>query len=135
MSFWTEYFLFVFGALFGALQIAAAHSSLRGLSFFGKPFIGYLFGSPVVIASFWWFFATSDRNVHVTQFSNFHTGTMVSCIALSLLATLLLTFSINSIVKSGQPDGGEDTDDGLEALKRRTYFQIIRRRFGKGKQG
>jgi len=135
VSFWTEYFLFVLGALFGAIQIAAAHSRLRGLAFFGRPLWGYLFGSPIVIASFWWFFATSDRNINVLQFSNLHTGMMLSCIALSLLATFLVTFSIISMVKSKQLNGGRDTGDGLEALKQRTYFQIIRRQLGKRGKG
>ena len=135
MSFWAEYFLFVLGALFGALQIAAAHSRLQGLSFFNRPLWGYLFGSPIVAASFWWFFATSDRNINVLQFSNLHTGMMVSCIALSLLVTFLFTFGVNSMVKSKQLNGGGDTEDGLESLKQRTYFQIIRQLIRKRRQG
>ena len=135
MNFWTEYFLLVFGALIGALQIAVAHSKLLGLSFFSRRLLGYLFGIPMVVGSFWWFFASSDRNILVLEFPNFHTGMMISCTALALLATFLLTLSVSSLVKANRLKVNGDIEHGLEVLKQMTYFQIIRYLFRKKRQG
>lgn len=148
-----EYFVFIFLASLGVLQIAASYTNLRGLSFFKRPIWGYIFGSLAVVGGFSWFYIVANPHPDVAYalglgdifrygWSNpFPPGTGIimgesECLLFFLLAVLcalLITILISSIVQSRMPhrtpEGtNEEAPKGLEALKEMTFFQAISRR-------
>ena len=155
-----EYFLFIFLASLGVLQIAASYANLRGLSFFTRPIWGYIFGSLAVAGGFSWFYTVANPNPEVASaitlgdifrygWSNPYPdkglimgeGESVFFFLLAIVCALLITIVVSSIVKSGIPPRtpermNEEAPKGLEALKDMTLFQAITTslRNRKGKQ-
>lgn len=155
-----EYFLFIFLASLGVLQIAASYANLSGLSFFKRPIWGYIFGSLAVAGGFSWFYIMANPNPDVayaiTLGDVFRYGWSnpkppdiglivgeAECLFFFLIAVvcaLLITIVISSILKSGIPprtpeEMNEEGPKGLEILRGMTLFQAItRHRDGKGKK-
>ncbi len=141
-SFWEyfgEYSPLVFFSSLGVLQIAVARANLRGLTFFKKPFLCYLFGAVAIVGAFVWFYATGDRNAEpliriddgvkvffgeTESFASFMAGA-----AGALIVTILLSSLLNAKMPNPSQKG---VPQGLNALKEMTFFQAITRRFGKG---
>ena len=124
---YLDYFLFVFIASVGTLQIAASYAQLRGLSFFNRSIAGYISGSLTVVLAFWWFFASEKRVGHciIEGFEQFQL--LIAGVATAIIVTITLA----SIIKSRKLPccGSEET--GLESLKYITHFQVITRYFRK----
>jgi len=57
-----DYFLFVFVAVVGVLQVVAAYNKGLSWAFFRSSILGYLFGAAAIVAAFWWFFSSGNRN-------------------------------------------------------------------------
>jgi len=156
-----EYFLFIYIASLGVLQIAVSYANLRGLSFFTRPFWGYIFGSLAIAGGFSWFYIVGDHHPEVGYaisvgdlfrygFSNpmppgtgliLGAGESVFFFLVAVVCALLTTIIISSIVKfristRTPEDKNEEALEGLEALKGMTFFQAITRnlRNGKGKE-
>ena len=161
IAFVIEFFLFIYLALLGVLQIAASYTNLNGLSFFKSPKWGYIFGILMVAGGFSWFYIVGHphpdvgyaiviRDIFVYGWSNpkppdigliMGEGEAVICFLLAVGCALLTTIAISSIVKirisPGTPeDMNEEAPEGLEVLKDMTFFQAITRnlRNGKGKE-
>lgn len=160
LTFVGEYFLFIFLSSLGILQIAASYSNLNGLSFFKRPKWGYIFGALSIVGGFSWFYivgnphpevgyAITVSDIFVYGWSNpkppdigliMGEGESLIFFLLAVGCALLTTIVISSIVKfrispRTPEDMSEKAEEGLEALKRMTFFQAITRslRNGKGK--
>ncbi|GAF71400.1 unnamed protein product [marine sediment metagenome] len=155
-----EYFLFIFLASLGVLQIAASYANLNGLSFFKKPTWGYIFGSLAIVGGFSWFYIVGNPHPDVGYavtasdilrygWSNpmppdigliLGDGESVGFFLLAVGCAILTTIAISSIVKFRlSPRTTEEKKEdpkGLEALREMTFFQAITRilRNGKGKE-
>ena len=156
-----EYFLFIYLASLGVLQIAVSYANLRGLSFFKRPIWGYIFGSLAIAGGFSWFYIVGNPHPEVGYaitvsdifrygFSNplppgtgliLGAGESVFFFLVAVVCALLTTIIISSIVKfristRTPEDKNEEALEGLEALKGMTFFQAITRnlRNGKGKE-
>lgn len=123
MSFAFQYMLWVFGASCGVLQIAAAASGLRGLSFFSRPLWGYLAGSALVIASFAWFYGTADRNAVGPPYQT-PQQTQIIYAGAAVLAALAFTLATCSVIRRGTR--GCAPSGGLESLRHCTYSELLR---------
>ena len=160
LTFVGEYFLFIFLASLGILQIAASYTNLKGLSFFSRTAWGYIFGALSIAGGFSWFYIVGNPHPEVGYaitasdifrygYSNpmppdigliMGEGESVFFFLLAVGCALLTTIVISSVVKSRispitPEDMSEKAEEGLEALKRITFFQAITRslRNGKGK--
>lgn len=159
LTFIGEYFLFIFLASLGILQIAASYTNLEGLSFFSRTARGYIFGALSIVGGFSWFYTVGNRHpdisYEITTSDLFRYGWSISVpdgtelvmgegeyVIVFLLAVgcaLLITIMLSSIVKfrilSRTPeDMSEKAEEGLEALKYMTFFQAITRNLRNGKR-
>jgi hypothetical protein len=152
LTFVGEYFLFIFLSSLGILQIAASYTNLKGLSFFSRTAWGYIFGALLIVGGFSWFYIVGNRHpdvsYEITWLDLFRYGWFISVpddtelvmgeseiVVVFLLAVgcvLLITIVLSSIVKfrilPGTPeDISGKAQEGLEVLKRMTFFQAITR--------
>lgn len=161
LTFVGVYFLFIYLASLGVLQIAVSYSKLRGLSFFTRPIWGYIFGFLAIVGGFSWFYIVGSPHPEVAYtisvgdlfrygFSNpnppsigliLGAGESVFFFLLAVGFALLTTIAISSIVKFRlspriPEEMKEEAPEGLEALKGMTFFQAITRslRNGQGKE-
>jgi hypothetical protein len=161
LTFIGVYFIFIYLASLGVLQIAASYANLNGLSFFTKPNLGYIFGALSIVGGFCWFYIVGNPHPEVAYtisvgdifrygFSNpnppstgliLGAGESVFFFLLAAGCAFLTTIAFSSIVKfrisPGTPEEmKEEAPEGLEALREMTFFQAITRilRNGKGKE-
>lgn len=114
-----EYFLFVFVAALGVLQGAATLSRLYGLSFFPRPWLGYLFAPLAIGGAYAWFFYSEDRNRPGIEGIQ-----QTALFSLSVLSALGFTLLLSSLLyRRPAPSKGS----GLEALRQTGYWQARRR--------
>ncbi|MFA5374901.1 MAG: hypothetical protein WC455_04000 [Dehalococcoidia bacterium] len=131
-SFVAEYCIYVFIAVIGMMQIIAARWELRGITFFRSKKWGYAFGAVIIASVFTWFFGFTGLNLKEPTFD---TPPQLLWLAVSVALALLVTFVISSIVNrrlNTDADSDKAQDDGIEALKLKTYWQSISRFFNKG---
>ena len=121
-----DYFLFVLIVSLGVLQLVTAWGRLDGLSFFRRRYLGYIFAVVVVGLGYWWFFRV-DRNIPDTA-GGPSGPALFGYLVAGVAASVLLTLIISSAVKARWGRSYlEEVPDGLEALKRMTYLQAIKR--------
>ena len=132
-SFVAEYCLYVFIAVIGMLQLIASRWELRGISFFGNKFWGYVFGAVAIAAVFVWFFRFTGLNLAQPTFD---TPPQLFWLAVSTFLAVAVTLVISSIVNRKLvphiEDEDEDENDGIDTLRRQTYWRSIHKHF-KGK--
>ncbi len=126
MNLASEYIVLIFAASCGVLQVAAAHSRLRGLAFFKSARLTRLFGALVVVGAYVWFFASENRNVDLPrlegsqQFGNFVLGVFLA---------IVFTLAVSSLLRANMNPGSGECGEaqGLDALRGLTYFEAMRR--------
>lgn len=124
-SFVAEYCLYVFIAVIGMLQLIAARWELRGISFFGKKVRGYAFGAIAIVAVFVWFFRFSGLDLAQPTFD---TPPQLFWLAVSTLIAVAVTLAISSIVNRKLASHIGDDDEGIDTLRRQTYWRAISQR-------
>jgi hypothetical protein len=117
----VNYCLLVFLSVLGVLQLAAAYNNFRSLFFF--PSRGYTVGFAVLIIGFalFSFFNWNEFNTHVVEGGQ-QTGSFIFSTGVAILFTLVVSSILN--YKRVGTDRAED--EGLEALRESTYFQVFR---------
>ena len=132
MNLGASFFLFVFGASCGVLQIVAAYNGMTGLSFFKRPILGYAFGFVAIIGMYCFFFLSGDRNVLIPRLEG---SQLLGWSVLALFSSVVFTLVISSLVRKKDSEAVEDSEqgEGLEALKRETYLRLIKRLFNRTK--
>jgi hypothetical protein len=117
----------VFIAGVGVLQAAAAYNGLLGLLFFPKKLFSYSFA--VVMTGlalgllFAWNWHYDTGIIQGAQQAEFF--------LLAIVLALLFTVVVASLINRTQLSKANDELEGLDALRDRTLFQAIKRRFGK----
>ena len=123
-----DYFLLVTLGCLGTIQIAAASARLKGLSFFRKRLVGYIFGALVAIGAFGWFFAVGNRNTP----SAIEGAQQVGMFLAGAIAAYIITSAVSSLIKYRlYPEAtashcGEQNNSGIEMLKETTILGAIR---------
>jgi len=111
-------------AAIGILQIATAQAGLKGLSFFRNPTLDRLFGLMAIVGGFWFFYGTECRNVRSLEGSQqfaYYLAGVFSAFFLTLVVSSLVNFRLRGSV--------EKENEGLETLKRTSYFRALYIRF------
>lgn len=137
MSLTSEYFLFVFIAACGVLQLAAAYSKLKGMMIFKNRIASYIFAFFAIGGAFGWFFGWDNRLDEKIMRTGLEGAQQFYYFSLAALAALAFTLIISSLVnyrrltKTKQSGEGEE---GLDALKEMTYLEAVKRSFKKGEE-
>jgi hypothetical protein len=119
----SGYFLLVFLSAIGVLQIAAAYAGLKGLSFFKRATVGYIFGFLLIGGTFAWFFTTLPAYFKPNVLEGPQQfGLFIAAVA----AAFLLTAAVSSLIKSRHLTHSGVEESGLESLKDSTYFRALR---------
>ena len=122
----AEYCLYVFIAVIGMLQLIAARWGLRGISFFGSKAWGYASGAVAIAAVFIWFFRFTGLDLAQPTFD---TPPQLFWLAFSTFLAVAVTLAISSIVnRKRMPSPSHDDDEGIDTLRRRTYWRAISKR-------
>jgi len=127
-----QYFIFVFIAVVGVLQLIAAHTHLKGLLFFKREALAYLFSFLAIGGSFGWFFGWDDRLDIVMRQTGLEGAQQFLYFFLGTLAATAFTFSVSSLLKAYQWKGKtkeKGSSQGLDALKEMSYFEAIKHSF------
>ncbi len=119
-----DYFLLVFLAASGLLQIVGAYRGLAGILLLKRRSRSCLLGLVLLVGSFTWFFLSDDRNVPDTagglngnqQFAYFFAG---------LAAALASTLAIASLVNWRLGEADSPPGSGLDALSRSNYLRAL----------
>jgi hypothetical protein len=116
-----KYGLLVFGAVLGVIQAAAEYNNLRGLLFFKNRLYTCIFatiaiGVPLGLFFRWNYLFTTGIIAGTQQ-----TGLFV----LSVLAAVILTLIISSLINIRYYPQCTAQLSGLEALRERTFFRAI----------
>jgi hypothetical protein len=124
-TFVAQYCVYVFVAFVGLLQLVAARWNYKGISFLRNKTWGYAFGTAVVAGVFIWFFIFTGLDLSEPTFD---TPPQLFWLSVSVACAFLFTLAASSLIKRRQhrPGRAEDADkDGLDVLKRKTYWQAI----------
>jgi len=132
----ADYFVLAFGGAVGVYQIAAAHAGFKGLCFFRRPLLQYLFGLVAIAGAFGWFYGTENRNWQHTVEGTQQLGLFLLAIILAYFATALvasliharMTWSRNRVIE------GKQHERGCGTLKTTTFLGGILTSFRNGRQ-
>ena len=125
-TFAIDYYMFVFGACLGVIQVAVSLGRLRGLLVFKSPLLARAFGLALAVAAFVWFFATGARNLNDYE-GGLDAPTQALLFFLGAISALLVTLLVSSLVNAGLNDGDSEPGDGLDALKDTNYGRALAR--------
>ena len=123
-TFATDYFILIFVATIGVIQISASTGRLNGLLLFKAPLIARTLGLALVVAAFVWFFSTETRNVGDTS-GGIDANTQALFFFLGTLAGGGFTFLVSSMVNLRMNGREQSPESGLEALRETTYVRAV----------
>ena len=123
-TFAIDYFILIFVATIGVIQISASTGRLNGLLLFKAPLIARTLGLALVLGAFVWFFSTETRNVGDTS-GGIDANTQALFFFLGTVAGGGLTFLVSSMVNLRMNWGEQSPESGLEALRETTYVRAV----------
>jgi hypothetical protein len=121
------YIILVFLAGVGVLQAAAAFNDLNGLLFFPKKMFSYFFalvmtGLPLAVLFDWnWHYA-----IGIIQGAE-----QTELFFLTMVLALFFTLLVSSIINVRRFSEPNDNLEGLDSLRKSTYFQMLKSHFRK----
>jgi hypothetical protein len=119
-----HYCLLVFIAVVGVLQLASVYNNLRGLLFFPRKGYSLAFAVIAIGLALVAFFTWNDYHRVIVEGSQ-QTGSFV----LSAAAAMVFTLVVSSVLNHRRLDCGK-VPDGLDTLRKHTFFQAIRSLWG-----
>ena len=128
-TFATDYFLLVFVATLGVIQLAASLGGLKGLLVFKSPLIARPLGLALVIAGFVLFFSTDERNLNDYR-GGLDANTQALFFFLGVLAGGSVTFLGSSVVNMRMKGTDPSPDGGFDALRETNYVRALMRSLG-----
>ncbi len=124
--FLADYLVFVFWATTGAIQVGASLGRFDGLLLVRHALAARTLGIALTAGAIAWFFLSEERNIndiHGGLDANLQGLGFFGGAALSVIATLAVTSLLNLRMRRGEPAASE----GLEALRKTSYFEAARR--------
>ncbi|MBI4337532.1 MAG: hypothetical protein HY683_06870 [Chloroflexi bacterium] len=118
-----DYLLLVFLTSCGVLQVAAAHSRLRGLFLLRSAWSSGVLGASLIVVAFVWFFVPDPRAVSDTA-GGLNGNRQAAYFSIGASAALLVTLLLSSLVNwtLGPP---EPSARGLDALRTTTFLRAL----------
>ena len=125
-TFATDYYLFVFAASLGVIQISASLGRLRGLLLLKSPAVARASGLALAVGAFVWFFATDPRNLNDYE-GGLDANIQALFFFLGALTAIVVTVLVSSLVNARMNGGGPAPGEGLDALKHTNYVRALSR--------
>ncbi len=119
-----DYFVFVFIAALGVLQLVAVYAGLRGLLLIPFRRLAVVVGLSAVVLAFLWFFLSEPRNVSDTE-GGLDGNQMAGYFALGAGTATVLTFLLSSVINRSLAKASRLPGPGLDALRETTYWAVI----------
>ena len=123
-SFATDYYITVFIATLGVMQVAASLGRLRGLLIIKTPLLARMSGLALAIGAFAWFFASGTRNLN-DYAGGIDANTQALFLFLGASTAIAVTLALSSLVNVGMKSSNPGTVDGLDALKSTSYVRAL----------
>ena len=123
-SFSLDYFILVFVAAMGVLQMIASRRDLRGMLLVPAPPVAFVLGLCAVGAAFTWFFASEPRNLSDTQ-GGLDGNRAASMFSAASALAVFTTFVLSSLVNRSLGKDGQQPSPGLETLGHTTYLRAL----------
>ena len=123
-TFAADYYLFVFAASLGVVQIAVSLGRLNGLLVLKSPVAACVLGVVLVLAAFVWFFTSAPRNLNDYE-GGLDGNIQALFFFLGALTAVLVTFAVSSLVNARMRGGDPEPGEGLDALKRTNYVRAL----------
>ena len=123
-TFPVDYYLSVFAASFGVIQIAASVGRLHAMLLFRSARATHALGLGLAVGAFVYFFATDDRNINDYEGgldANIQALLFFLGAASAYVATLMLSSLVNARMDRGHLEPGE----GLEALRHTSFGRAV----------
>ena len=126
-----QYFIFVFLACCGVLQLVARWNKLAGLVFFQSKAATYVFATLTIGGGYVWFFVSGDRNTLVPRMEG---AQQTASFFPGALLALLFTAAISALVhrRGIARSNPHRSEPGLDALKKMNYFEALKHSFRSG---
>lgn len=122
-SFTVDYYLAVFVAAIGVIQIAASMGGLRGLVFLKSRLLTRIVGASLAAAPMAWFLSSAPRNI-VDHKGGLDANEQALLLALGTLTALAVTLAVSSLVNLRmKAEVGPEAD--LDSLKTATYARAV----------
>ena len=118
-DFAIDYYLFIFVATLGAMQLASLMGRVKGLLIFKSPIVGWAFGLGLIMGAFIWFFVTDNRNLNDYE-GGLDANQQAFFFSMGVLTGVLVTVVFSSIVNF-KMNGCSTARNGLEALRHAHY--------------
>lgn len=125
-SFAADYYITVFAAAVGVIQVAASLGQLKGLLILKSPLIARTAGLALAAGAFVWFFASGARNINDYE-GGLDGNEQAVYLFLGVLTAVAATFLVSSVVNVRLNGGDATPDQGLDALKQTTYARALSR--------
>ena len=123
-TFATDYFILVFVASLGVIQIAASMGRLNGLLVFKSPLSARALGMMLVLGAFILFFSTDTRNINDYE-GGLDAPTQALFFFFGAAAAVVTTILISSLVNRGMNGGEPSPEEGLDALRDTNYVRAL----------
>jgi len=126
----SSYTFFVFWASLGVLQLAALGGGLRGMLFFRRPVLTYLFALVTIGTAYYWFFFHNSRIDTIMRQTVLEGKQQFAYFCLGAFLGVVVTMVVTSMLGWLRREPGsakKNPGEGLEALTQLTYFQAVKR--------
>jgi len=127
-----QYFILMFIAIIGVLQLIAARNQLKGILFFKREALAYLFSFLAIGGSFGWFFGWDDRLDTAMRQTGLEGAQQLLYFLLGTWAAVAFTVIVSSLLRAYQWKGQtkeKRSSQGLDALREMSYFEAIKHSF------
>lgn len=127
-----EYYLFVFIAAVGVLQMVAAYRQLSGLAFFRSSILSYIFSILAIGGSFGWFFGGGNRMDAVMRRAALEGAQQFVYFNMAAFLALVFTLIVSSLLfahRRREQSQQKAHPQGLGALTEISYFEALRLSF------
>jgi len=123
-TFATDYFILVFIATVGVIQIAASTGPLAGLLIFKSPLISRAIGAALLLGGFVLFFSTGERNINDYE-GGLDAPTQALFFFLGTMAGGSVSFLLSSISNLHMNRGKLSPESGLDALEHTNFVRAV----------
>ena len=123
-EFIRDYYIFVFVAALGAIQVGAAAGKLDGLLAFKRKAAALAFGGALMAGAAAWFFSTGERNIN--DYAGGITANGQALYAfLGCITAVVATFAATSLLNLRIGRGAAPPFDGLHSLREANYLLAV----------